>query len=232
MNNEKKRLIYSLIVPVVLIMIIWLVKLGEFILNTNIGFLGIYPLKPEGLFGIFFSPLIHADLKHLYANTIPLFLLSTALFYFYKEIGFRILLLIYFTTNVWVWIIARDAWHIGASGLIYGLFSFIFISGIIRKNNRLMALSMFIIFLYGGLIWGIFPNNIQREISWESHLMGLISGVVYAIYFKNEGPQKTEYQWDEDENEDDDDKFYLNYQEEENQNNSDFDNEKEIGKSN
>ncbi len=221
MDNEKKKLIYSLIVPTAIIISIWLIKLGEYILNTNFGFLGIYPLKAEGLPGILFAPLIHADLKHLYANTIPLFLLSTALFYFYKEIGFRILLLIYFTTNVWVWIIARDAWHIGASGLIYGLFSFIFISGIIRKNNRLMALSMFIIFLYGGLIWGIFPNNIQREISWESHLMGLISGVVYAIYYKKQGPQKTEYQWNEDENEDEDDKYYMNYQEEDEMNNTD-----------
>lgn len=221
MNNEKKRLISSLILPTVLIIIIWLIKLGEFIMNTNFGFLGIYPLKVEGLAGILFSPLIHSDLNHLYANTIPLFLLSTALFYFYREIGFKILMLIYFTTNFWVWIVAREAWHIGASGLIYGLFSFIFISGIIRKNNRLMALSMFIIFLYGGLIWGIFPNNIQREISWESHLMGLISGIVYAIYYKNEGPQKTVYQWEEDDNEEDDDKFYLNYSEEENLNDSD-----------
>lgn len=221
MNNEKKRLISSLILPTVLIIIIWLIKLGEFIMHTNFGFLGIYPLKVEGLAGILFSPLIHSDLNHLYANTIPLFLLSTALFYFYKEIGFKILMLIYFTTNFWVWIVAREAWHIGASGLIYGLFSFIFISGIIRKNNRLMALSMFIIFLYGGLIWGIFPNNIQREISWESHLMGLISGIVYAVYYKNEGPQKTVYQWEEDDNEDDDDKFYLNYSEEENLNDSD-----------
>lgn len=221
MNNEKKRLISSLILPTVLVIIIWLIKLGEFIMHTNFGFLGIYPLKIEGLAGILFSPLIHSDLNHLYANTIPLFLLSTALFYFYKEIGFKILMLIYFTTNFWVWIVAREAWHIGASGLIYGLFSFIFISGIIRKNNRLMALSMFIIFLYGGLIWGIFPNNIQREISWESHLMGLISGIVYAVYYKNEGPQKTVYQWEEDDNVDDDDKFYLNYSEEENLNDSD-----------
>lgn len=216
MNNEKKRLISSLILPSVLIIVIWLIKLGEFIMHTDFGFWGIYPLKIEGLAGILFSPLIHSDLNHLYANTIPLFLLSTALFYFYREIGFKILMLIYFTTNFWVWIVAREAWHIGASGLIYGLFSFIFISGIIRKNNRLMALSMFIIFLYGGLIWGIFPNNIQREISWESHLMGLISGIVFAVYYKNEGPQKTVYQWEEDDNEDDDDKFYMNYTEEEN----------------
>ena len=177
-------------------------------LNTHFDFLGIYPLKIEGLPGILFAPFIHADIKHLYANSLPLLILSTALFYFYREIGLKIFICIYVTTNAWVWIIARPAWHIGASGIIYGLAAFIFASGIIRKNNRLMALSMFVIFIYGGLIWGIFPNNFQEEISWESHLMGLIAGVVYAIYFKSEGPQKIEYQWDEND-ESDDENYYL-----------------------
>ncbi|MFZ4413419.1 MAG: rhomboid family intramembrane serine protease [Bacteroidales bacterium] len=206
MNAEKKRLINSIIIPMTMLILIWLVKFVEFMLHTHFDFLGIYPLKLEGLPGILFSPFIHADMNHLYANSLPLLVLSTALFYFYKEIGFKIFIYIYLTTNTWVWIIARPAWHIGASGIIYGLAAFIFVSGIVRKNTRLMALSMFVIFIYGGLVWGIFPNNFQQEISWESHLMGLIAGVVYAIYFKKEGPQKIEYQWN-DENEEDD--YYL-----------------------
>lgn len=213
MNTEKRKLINSLIVPTSIVLLIWILKLGEIIFNVNLGYLGIFPLKAEGLWGVICSPLIHADLNHLYANTIPLFVLSTALFYFYKEIGLRIFIYIYLTTNIWVWIIARPAWHIGASGLIYGLFSFIFVSGLLRKHNRLMALSMFVIFLYGGLIWGIFPNNIHQEISFESHLMGLIAGIVFAVYFRKEGPQKVEYQWDEDD--DDEDDSYLHYVEEE-----------------
>lgn len=207
MNTEKRKLINSIIVPTAIVLIIWLIKLGEIIFNINLGFLGIYPLKAEGLWGIICSPLLHSDLNHLYANTIPLFVLSAALFYFYEEIALKIFIYIYLTTDVWVWIIARAAWHIGASGLIYGLFSFIFVSGILRKHNRLMALSMFVIFLYGGLIWGIFPNNFQQEISWESHLMGLIAGLIFAFYFRDEGPQKVEYQWVEDEDEDDD--YYM-----------------------
>ncbi|MFZ4741258.1 MAG: rhomboid family intramembrane serine protease [Bacteroidales bacterium] len=207
MNAEKKRFLNSIVIPVSIIIIIWLVKFIEYMLNMHFDFLGIYPLKIEGLPGILFAPFIHADIKHLYANSIPLFILSTALFYFYREIGFRIFIYIYLTTNIWVWIIARPAWHIGASGIIYGLAAFIFVSGIIRKHTRLMALSMFVLFIYGGLIWGIFPNNIQQEISWESHLMGFIAGIVFAIYFKNEGPQKIEYHWeDDDEN---DDTYYL-----------------------
>ncbi|MEI6695948.1 MAG: rhomboid family intramembrane serine protease [Bacteroidota bacterium] len=206
MNAEKKRFVNSIIFPLAMLILIWLVKFVEFMLHTHFDFLGIYPLKLEGLPGILFSPFIHADMNHLYANSIPLLVLSTALFYFYKEIGFKIFVYIYLTTNTWVWIIARPAWHIGASGIIYGLAAFIFVSGIVRKNTRLMALSMFVIFIYGGLVWGIFPNNFQQEISWESHLMGLIAGVVYAIYFKKEGPQKIEYQWNDDNEEDD---YYL-----------------------
>ncbi len=206
MNAEKKRLVNSIIIPLTMLILIWLVKFVEFMLHRHFDFLGIYPLKLQGLPGILFSPFIHADMNHLYANSLPLLILSTALFYFYKEIGFKIFIYIYLTTNTWVWIIARPAWHIGASGIIYGLAAFIFVSGIVRKNTRLMALSMFVIFIYGGLVWGIFPNNFQQEISWESHLMGLIAGVVYAIYFRKEGPQKIEYQWN-DENEEDD--YYL-----------------------
>jgi membrane associated rhomboid family serine protease len=206
-NAEKKRFINSIVFPLALLIIIWLVKFAEYMLNQHFGFLGIYPLKVEGLSGILFAPFIHADIKHLYANSLPLFILSTALFYFYREIGFKIFIYIYLTTNTWVWIIARPAWHIGASGIIYGLAAFIFVSGIIRKHNRLMALSMFVLFIYGGLIWGIFPNNFQQEISWESHLMGLIAGIVYAFYFRKEGPQKKEYHWDEED--DDDDEYYM-----------------------
>ncbi len=207
MNAEKKRFLNSIIIPLSMLIILWLVKFVEYMLHTHFDYLGIFPLKIEGLPGILFSPFIHADIKHLYANSLPFFILSTALFYFYREIGIKIFIYIYLTTNTWVWVMARPAFHIGASGIIYGLAAFIFVSGIIRKHNRLMALSMFVIFIYGGLIWGIFPNNFQEEISWESHLMGLIAGIVYAIYFKNEGPKKIEYQWDEDENEDD--TYYL-----------------------
>jgi len=200
MITEKKKLINSIIVPIVVVVILWTLKFIDSFMDINLNQLGILPLKFKGLPGILFSPLIHADWNHLYANTIPLFILLSVLFYFYKEIAVKILLCIYFTTNIWVWIAAREAWHIGASGIIYGLTSFIFVSGIIRKNNQLMALSLFVVFLYGGLIWGIFPNTFPKEISWESHLYGLLSGIVYAFYFKKEGLQYKQYSWEDEEN--------------------------------
>ena len=200
---EKKKLIKSIVFPTFLILIIWFIKFYEVLFQNDLSFLGIYPLHLKGLWGIITAPLVHSNFNHLYANTIPLYVLCIALFYFYYSAGYRIFLSIYLTTNLWVWLLARPSWHLGASGLIYGLASFIFVSGIIRKNNNLLALSLFVIFLYGGMIWGIFPNNIQQNISWESHLMGLIAGVVYAFYYKNSGPQKTKYQWEEDDDNDD-----------------------------
>jgi len=200
MLTEKKRLYYSLFIPVILVVILWLIKLVEEVTGTDFASFGIYPRKLFGLWGILFSPLLHSNWAHLYANTIPLLILSTALFYFYKDIGLKIFLLIYFTTNILVWIMAREAYHIGASGLVYGFTSFLLISGIIRRHNRLMALSLFILFLYGSIIWGAFPNFYpDKDISWEAHMMGLISGIIYAFVFRNEGPQRPVYHWDEDE---------------------------------
>lgn len=209
MFSEKRKLINNIIVPIIVIVSIWIIEFIDSFFNIDLHKLGIMPLKINGLAGIIFSPLIHDDWNHLYANTAPLFVLLSVLFYSYKEIAVKILLYIYFTTNIWVWIAAREAWHIGASGIIYGLTAFIFVSGIIRKNNQLMALSLFVIFLYGGLIWGIFPNTFPKEISWESHLYGMISGIVYAFYFKKEGPQKKQYLWEEEDNIDDDDPYWL-----------------------
>ena len=183
----------------------WLFKIVEIVFNVDLVFLGIYPLKVEGLAGILTSPLVHGDFSHLISNSFPLLILGTCLFYFYRKIAYKAFFLIYFLTGLWVWFGARDAWHIGASGIVYGLASFLFISGIIRKNPRLMAITFFVAFFYGSMIWGIFPDFFPfKNISWEGHLMGLISGLVLAVFYRKEGPQRKLYSWDfEDEEEDD-----------------------------
>ena len=110
--------------------------------------------------------------------------------------------MIYIFTGIWVWIVARDAYHIGASGLIYGLAAFLFVSGIIRKNPRLMAITLLIAFLYGGLIWGIMPDFYpEKNISFESHFWGLVVGAVLAFYYRKLGPQKKKYDWEYEEEE-------------------------------
>jgi len=198
---EKIRLIKSLIVPFIMVFVIWTVKLFEVYSHINLHFLGVLPLKVAGLIGIITAPLIHADFNHLLSNTFALFFLTTALFYFYKEIAAWAFFSIYILSGFWVWFFGRDAYHIGASGIIYGLVAFLFFSGIFRKHKPLVALSLTIVFLYGSIIWGIFP--LHASLSWETHLTGLIAGLIMAVYYKNEGPQKPIYQWEEEAEDDD-----------------------------
>jgi len=201
------RFIRSFFYPVIFLLILWLIKIIELVFSLNLAEYGLYPMQIKGLPGILTSPFLHADVSHLFANSLPLLILGALLFYFYEDIAWPVLLLIYLITGIWVWTLARgNAAHIGASGIIYGLASFLFFSGIIRRETRLMVITLLVTFLYGGLIWGIFPQffPVQR-ISWESHLMGLLSGFVLAIYFRKSGTQRKIYQWDDDDDDDDND---------------------------
>lgn len=200
MNLEKKKILRSLVLPSLFLLLLWIIKIGEILTNTDLGFLGVYPHSLSGLTGIITSPLIHSDLKHLFANSVPLFVLGGSLFYFYREISIKTFLLIYFISGVCVWMGAREAYHIGASGVVYGLAAFLFFSGIFRRDGRLLAITMLVTFLYGSMVWGIFPETYPEEnISWESHLWGLVVGMILAFYFRKLGPQKKKYEWEEDE---------------------------------
>ena len=194
----RKKLLLSMIIPGILIFLMWLVKIIEVLFEIDFSGFGIYPLTARGLPGIIFSPFIHADINHLFNNSLPLFFLSVALFYFYSEVALKIFTWTFFLTGLLVWIAGREAWHIGASGLVYGLASFLFFSGVIRRYFRLIALSLLIVFLYGSMVWGIFPG-IYKNVSWESHMLGFFSGVVLAVWYRKEGPQKPVYEWMEEE---------------------------------
>jgi membrane associated rhomboid family serine protease len=204
---EKVRLRNSVIVGLIFIFIIWIIKVMEWIFGIDLTFLGIYPLKASGLIGIITAPLIHADFAHTGANSIPLFVSVTMIWYFYRTVAWKVYGLIWIMTGLWVWTFARESYHIGASGIVYGYISFLFFSGIIRRNLQLMAVSMLMVFLYGGLFWGIFPDFFpHRNISWESHLMGGLAGFIIAIFYRKQGIQRHKYSWElEGEDEDDDD---------------------------
>lgn len=202
MSQEKRKLLNSLISPSLFILLIWVIKLGELATDTSLSFLGVYPLHAKGLLGIVTGPMIHGDMEHLMANTIPLFILGGSLFYFYKDIALKTILLIALITGLSVWIGGREAYHIGASGLVYGLASFLFLSGIIRWEPRLLAITMLVAFLYGSLVWGIFPDFFpEKNISFEGHFWGLVSGALLAVYYKKEGPQRKRYDWEDEEDE-------------------------------
>ncbi len=197
----RKKLFLSLIIPGIFIVVMFLIKAIEVLFEIDLSNLGIYPRTLKGIPGIFVSPLIHNDFTHLFNNALPLLLLSVALFYFYSEVAFKVFSISYILTGLLVWLWGRTAWHIGASGLIYGLASFLFFSGLIRRYFRLIALSLLVVFLYGEMVWGLFPG-IYKEISWESHMLGFISGILLAVWYRKEGPQRPVYEW-MDENEDD-----------------------------
>jgi len=206
-DPERQVLVRSMIFPFIFLSLMWVIFAVDQIFNLDLGQYGIVPLTPMGLIGIITSPLLHANLAHIAANSIPFLLLFAGLFYYYSDLAWKIISLSWLLTGIGVWCFARgESSHIGASGIIYALALFHFISGVIRKNNRLAAFSLLVTFLYGSLVWGIFPNFLLKEnISWESHLMGGVSGIILALYYRHEGPNADKYSLDEEEDSEDDD---------------------------
>lgn len=189
-ETEKKIFKYSLLIPVLIVGLFWLVQIASDLLNVDLTRFGILPLQIEGLPGILFSPFIHGSYEHLISNSIPFLILMFALLYFYRQLAYRIFFLIYILSGICVWLGGREAWHIGASGIVYGLASFLFFSGVFRKDANLLTIGIIVVFLYGGMFWGIFP--IKPEISWESHLWGSASGFLLSIYYRHQGPVRPE----------------------------------------
>ncbi len=173
---------------------------SETILEISLHSLGIFPRTVNGFIGIVFSPFIHGDFKHLISNSIPLLVMGTGIIYFYRSLSYRVFLIVWVISGVGVWLIGRPSYHIGASGIVYGLASFLFFSGVIRRDPRLAAISLVIVFLYGSMIWGVLP--IWPTMSWEGHLFGGISGVLCAIIYRDHGPKRKTYQWELEDEED------------------------------
>ena len=177
----------STIIPTILVAIMWVVKIIEVLFHLDFSFLGVKPVSPEGIPGIFLFHFIHGDWEHLFANTIPILVLGSALYYFYRPIANRILLILIFSVGLLTWCGARGGIHIGASGLVYGLTFFLMLSGFIRRDKKLIIISLVVVFLYGSLVWGLYPKYaIENNISWEGHLSGFVMGIVLAIYYKGE----------------------------------------------
>lgn len=183
MSSDKAKLRRSIYFTLSFIMLIWLVKTTEYLFNFDFSEFGILPRTFHGSVGILTAPLVHGDIFHLISNTFPILILGVGLFYFYDKIAISVVILIYVITGFWVWIAARDAYHIGASGIVYGLLSFLLLSGFLRRDTKTLAISFIVLFLYGTTLFsGIFPT--QPGVSWESHLMGAIAGIFCAVYFK------------------------------------------------
>ena len=172
----------SLKYPLVFVAILWVIHITSYLTHTSFARFGLEPRDISGLKGIVTSPLIHGDFNHLISNSIPLLVLMTMLFLFYRKVALPSFITIYILTGIAVWIFAKDAFHIGASGVVYGLVAFVFWSGIFRRNVISIVLSLIVTILYSGLFLGIFPT--QDGVSWESHLFGALAGIVTAYIFR------------------------------------------------
>ncbi|MBF2709712.1 rhomboid family intramembrane serine protease [Flavobacterium soyangense] len=214
MNDNHFKYTNSVIgLPLFFVLFLWFVYWLEIRFDFDFTENGIFPRTLSGLQGIIFSPFIHADVEHLYNNSIPLLILLAALQYFYTRqsvavISFGILL-----SGLITWVIGRDSYHIGASSLIYVLVSFIFFKGIQTKYYRLVALSLAVVVVYGGLIWYIFPK-VEEKISWEGHLAGLITGFILSVIYKTPEYKKIiKYDWEHPDFNPQEDKFMQRFDE-------------------
>lgn len=197
--------------PIFFVLIIWLVFWFEVRFGYNFSKYGIYPQTLSGLRGVVLSPFIHGSIQHLYHNTIPLFVLSMALFYFYRHIAWKVLFFGIVVSGILTWYIGRPSFHIGASGLIYVLVSFIFFKGVFAKHYRLIALSLLVIFLYGSMIWYALP--LEEGVSWEGHLSGLITGLLFALIFRKAIAKPEKYVWEQKDYNEADDLFLKHFDE-------------------
>jgi len=171
--------------PSLLVLVLWVVYWGEFYAPIDLIHFGIMPRTMSGLSGVFFSPLLHStsDIYHIINNTFPIFILTIALLFYYRKIAFQVFFWSWFLSGLLTWIIAKNegSFHIGISSIIYSLVCFLFVSGVLRKQKQLQAVSLLIVFVYGSLVWGIFP--MEEKISWQGHLGGSITGILLAAYF-------------------------------------------------
>lgn len=206
MKNYVSRKLFSISVfPILFLLVIWSVFAYEYFNRISFSNYGVLPRQFSGLKGVLFSIFIHGDLEHIASNSLPILILGMLLFFFYKRIAISAFIWIWLVSGLWLWIGGRNSqyhpvYHIGASTLIYGLATFLFFSGVFRKHLRLMVVSALVLFLYGSIMWGIFP--FKEEISWEGHLFGSIAGLLVAFNYRKEGPQPKKYDWEDEEDDD------------------------------
>lgn len=198
---ERRKFLGSLIVPLLIVAVMWVVKIIEVSLNIDFGRYGVTPHTAHGLIGILTLPFLHGSWEHLLSNSVPILVLGTALYYCYPTLANQVLLITYLASGLITWCIGNpESTHIGASALVYGLNFFLISSGFIRGNRMLIVISLIMVFLYGSFIWGMIPSlAIPQNISWEGHLSGAIIGVLLAVFLRKEGPQKEVYHWEDEE---------------------------------
>jgi membrane associated rhomboid family serine protease len=198
-SSDRARANFRLAVRIALgfVALLWIIELLNWSLDLEAEDFGVRPRQLAGLPGILFAPLVHGGFAHLIANSPPLLVLGTAMLYLYPSAARTVLPAVYLGPGVAVWIFARGGVHVGASGLVYGLVSYIFVAGLIRRDRRAIAASLLVCFMYGALVWGVLP--IEPGVSWETHLAAALIGIVLAIALRRlDIPPRTRYTWEDE----------------------------------
>lgn len=210
-DNDFKYSNSVIVFPLFFVLLLWFVFWIQIRFDFDFDQNGIFPRTLSGLQGVVFSPFIHSNVEHLYNNSIPLMILLVALRYFYSKQSTSVIVYGVLVSGLITWVIGRQNYHIGASSLIYVLVSFIFFKGIQTKYYRLVALSLAVIVIYGGMVWYVFPK-VDEAISWEGHLAGLITGFVFSFMYKTPEYNKViKYDWEHPDFNPLDDKFMQRF---------------------
>jgi membrane associated rhomboid family serine protease len=198
-GSERARANFRLAVKIAIgfVALLWSIQLLNWGLGLGPQDFGVRPRELAGLPGILFAPLVHGGFEHLLANSLPLVILGTTMLYLYPTAARIVLPAVYVGTGVAVWLFARGSSHVGASGLVYGLVSYIFVAGLIRRDRRAIAASLLVSFMYGASVWGLLP--IEPGVSWETHLAAALIGLVLAIALRRRDiPPRRRYSWEEE----------------------------------
>ena len=172
----------SIIVPSRVVFLMWLIFFVQVKFHIDLRAYGLFPRTAHGLIGILTMPLLHGNVFHIVSNTIPILVLGAMLYFFYPRMANRIFYQCFFFTNVLVWIFARSANHIGASGLLYGLAAFLVLLGLFRRDFKSVLISGAVFIIYGSIFLNLIPSN--SWVSWESHLMGVVVGATNAYLLR------------------------------------------------
>ncbi|MGO4894376.1 rhomboid family intramembrane serine protease [Flavobacterium sp. W21_SRS_FM6] len=194
--KKYSRFRQSIIVSSLLVSLLWCLKSAEILFHWPLYWMGLRPLDVSGLLGILTAPLVHGSLEHLFNNTLPLIIMGTMLALGYPKVWARVLALIWLVSGFGVWLFAREANHIGASGIAHGLFFFILVASIFRRDKSSVAIMMIVFLLYGGMTMTIFPR--EEYISFEYHFFGALAGAIAALLWRNVDPLPPvkRYRWE------------------------------------
>lgn len=198
-SSEKRQILNALMMTFVYLFICWLLYFLQWDMGPDLRQYGVRPREIEGLIGVLLSPFLHANFDHIMNNSLSFAVLNTYFFYFYRQIAWSVFPWMFAGSGLLLWLWGGPGNHIGASGIIYSLTSFLFFSGLFRRSYRMMGVSALVLFSYGSFFWGIFP--LQERVSWEGHLAGAAVGLVLAFHFRHLGPQRKVYDWENEEEE-------------------------------